>query len=136
MPPVKILIAQDPRALAKTEKAFTGYDILTALDIKAADYWLLRHEIDAFIIGAHFDDSRGVQLVSIIRNNFEHRNKPIIMVRLLPSDNAQMIRTTFGALIDSGAVNAFLEFDENDPETSKKIREAVDQQLQIYHIKK
>jgi hypothetical protein len=132
MPPSKILIAQNPRALAKTERAFTGYDILTALDVKAAEYWLLRHNIDAFIIGAHFDDSRGLQLASIIRSNAKHKERPIIMVRLLTSDNSQMLRTTFGALIDSGTINAYLEFEEDDAEASKKIREAVDQQLQIY----
>jgi response regulator RpfG family c-di-GMP phosphodiesterase len=135
MPPVKILIAQAPRALAKTESAFTGYDILTALDIKAAEYWLLRHEIDAFIIGVHFDDSRGVQLASIIRNNIKHKNRPIIMVRLLESDNLQMFRTTFGALIESGTIDAYLEFDSEDPEIPKKIRQAMDSQLQVYRTK-
>ena len=135
MPTVKILIAQSPQALAKTEKAFSGYDILTAFDIKAADYWIQRHQIDAFIIGVHFDESRGVELASLIRTSAKQQNKPIIMVRLLASENSHMFRTTFGALIETDIINAYLDFDEDDDSAPDKIRQCLDEQLQIYREK-
>lgn len=132
MPPVKILIAQSPRALAKTERSFTGYEIFTAFDLKAADYWMQRHELDAFIIGVHFDDSRGVELASLIRANAKHKDRPIVIVRLLASENAQLFRTTLDALVQTGIINQYLEFEETEAEIPEKIRAAVDQQIHNY----
>lgn len=135
MPVAKILIAQDPRALAKTERAFSGCDILTAFDVKAAEYWMQRHNIDVFVIGVHFDDSRGVELASIIRAHEKYKDSPIIMVRILPSNNIPLLRTTFDTLINSGIINSYVDFDETDEDAPEKIREAADHQLHLYREK-
>jgi DNA-binding response OmpR family regulator len=82
----KILIAQNPTAVDITAKALPDYDLVIVTDLLNTQYQIREKGIDIFVIGIHFDDSRAVDLISVIRKDDKYRKTPILILRLLPTE--------------------------------------------------
>lgn len=128
MSSARILIAEDNKVLPYIRHALVGYELLVATSLKEADRFVAESAIDLFILGVHFDDSRGTELASNIRRSAAHAQTPIILLRCLPSTIAKFIRSSTNALKASGTITEFLEL-ENVEQISDELRKAVESHL-------
>lgn len=122
---MRILIAQEARSLGMVADALRGYELLTATTLQEAERLLLEDGIDLFVVGIHFDDSRGVELIKVIRKDSRHAKNPIVVARLIPSDHAQILRQTMDVMCAMQVVNAYIE-EDGQPGVEHRLREAVD----------
>jgi DNA-binding response OmpR family regulator len=123
--PARILIAEEKSVLAAVAQALEGYELLKATTLPEAERLMLEDGIDLFVIGIHLDDSQSMVLVKQIRNKKNHAKTPIVMIRLLPSANAEMLRFTLDYMKTVQGISAYLEL-ENDPRSTQNIRAAVE----------
>jgi CheY-like chemotaxis protein len=121
---IRVMIAQDAKALGATRDALEDYQLVVVTDMQAAQHEVIEDGIDLFVIGLHFDESRAIELVSFIRNDPGHKKTPIIFVRLLPTTMKDILKSTVMALIKAGTINQYLEL-EGDPDYVTKIKAAV-----------
>lgn len=118
------MVAHDPARLEVITKALEGHELVLVNDLQAAQYQILEDEIDLFVVGIHFDDSRSIELIDLIQKDQKHTNTPVILIRLLHTPLADFLRTTVATLIKLGTVTQYLELaDDLNPELS--LREAV-----------
>ena len=120
----RILIAHDANHLGVVTKALEGYDLVVVSDVMGAQYQIMEDGIDLVIIGIHFDESRAIELVNIIRSDDKHKKTPIVLIRLSPTGLSESINVTTAALIKIGTVSEYLEL-ESDPEAALKIKDVV-----------
>jgi response regulator RpfG family c-di-GMP phosphodiesterase len=123
--PARILIAEEESVMGLIVQGLDGYELLQATAFSEAKRLVCEHGISLFIIGIHFDDSQAMALVKFIRTEKHHKETPIVIVRLLPSKNANMLRQTLDVMKTIQGISDYLEL-VNDPQASNKIRAAVD----------
>lgn len=111
------------------ESALAGYDLYTATSLQQAQRLIWEDGIDIFVIGIHFDESRAMELVKLIREEPKHRKTPIIVVRFWPSDNAKILRQTIEVMKSVRAVSDYIEADSEERPFVERVREAVEKHL-------
>ncbi len=86
---------------------------------------ILEDGIDLFLVGIHFDESRALELIPLIRKDTRHSETPIIVIRLLPTENQKLLKQSVNAMQSLHIVSDYLEL-EDDRKAKLKIRQAVD----------
>ncbi|MBA4027129.1 MAG: hypothetical protein C0473_02705 [Cyanobacteria bacterium DS3.002] len=128
--PARILIAQEKTCIDVLVNALAGYDLITTSRLVEAERMVVEGGIDLFVVGVHFEDSRGLELVEFIRKDVAHA--PIIVVRYKSSEIADLLRQTIEAVRRVKAINAYVEADSNFGDGrsfGQRVREAVEQSL-------
>ena len=129
MPTTKILIAVRDEAISMVEAALEGYELIVPRDMAQAKKLLLENVINLFVIGILFDDSSAIDLITTVRLDSKQRNTPILVVRLMPSLYADLLRNMMRILKELGTVSDYLEPDLADLDIKERIRAAVEQYL-------
>ena len=129
MPTAKILIAVRDEAISMVEAALEGYELIVPRDMAQSKKLLLETVIDLFVIGVLFDDSSAIDLITTVRLDSKQGNTPILVVRLMPSLYADMLRNMMRILKELGTVSDYLELDLADLEVKERIRAAIEQYL-------
>lgn len=137
MQQTKILIAAHPRALASFVRWLDpSYDVLAVTGLQQAQALLAAEsDIGLFLIGAHFDDSQALELINAIRSMERHQTTPLIVVRTMASDYAQLLKQTFTAMKTVKGITEYLDFD-TEREAGPSVIEAISRALQIKTMEK
>jgi hypothetical protein len=125
----RILVAQDAHAFAPIEQALKDYDLIQATTFYQAKKLVVKNNISLFVIGIHFDDSRCMDLIQLIRKDTAHGTTPIVVVRLLPSPHAGMLRSTLAVMKTVHGITDYIESEGDDLDIEEKIRAAVQEGL-------
>jgi response regulator RpfG family c-di-GMP phosphodiesterase len=124
----KLLLAMNRPYLPLVEAALADYEILPATTLSQAEKLIFQDGIDMCIISVHFDDSRAVDLIRLIRESKNHRHTPICILRLMSTQNAAYLKHTMITMQLTQEVGEYLELND-DPEFAEKIKSAVQRQL-------
>lgn len=124
----KILIAQSPISMARTVNAVSCYQIETVSEFGEACQIANEKKFDLFLIGVHFDESRGIDFVNVIRTISKHQGIPIILIRFVPTLVGESLKLIADALVKVGAISQYLEV-EGEANAENLVREAVANQL-------
>lgn len=131
----RILIAEEQNVIHEAAKILgEKYELVLATKLKEAKRLCIETGIDLFVIGIHFDDSRAMELVKLIRLGEMHAKAPVIIVRMSPTDHDRLLRQTIDHMIRVGAVSDYIESAEKDKENEDRnfaaqLREAVARNL-------
>jgi PleD family two-component response regulator len=120
----RILIAEAMAEMPKISSALSAHELLETTTLQQAVRLVIEDGIELFVIGVHFDDSRAVELVKLIRADKNHQDTPVLMVRLAPSKMADFIRQTLETMKAMQVISDYLEL-ENDAFADSKLRDAV-----------
>ncbi len=99
MNPARILVADESKVLARIRRALARYDLIETSTMQQVQRMIIEDEIDLFLVGAHFDDSRTMDFIKAVRIDERHKSTPIVVVRLSPSAHAAILRSTFETMI-------------------------------------
>jgi response regulator RpfG family c-di-GMP phosphodiesterase len=125
----KLLLAMNRPYLPLVEAALADYQILSATTLSQAEQLIIEDGIDMCLISVHFDDSRSVDLIRLIRESKHHKHTPICVLRLLPTQNAAYLKQTMTTIQLTQEIGEYLELND-DPAFAEKIKIAVQQQLE------
>lgn len=125
----RILIAEDKSVISIVSNALDGYELIETTMLQEAKRAVAKHHIDLFVIGIHVDDSLALELVRFIRTKAQYKDTPLILVRLLPSQNAEVLRETISAMKSLHKISEYLEV-ELDAAPAEKLRRAAEKLLQ------
>ena len=125
-----ILVAQEASGHELIRSALLGLNLLTVTDTRDAVQHIEESDIDLFVIGIHFDESRAIELIDTIRTNRKHADSPIVVIRLLPTPFVESLRSAAAVLIKTGSIDAYVEL-EGKGNAAELLRDAVDEQLSI-----
>jgi hypothetical protein len=120
----RIVLAATELALPLLRAALTEHELLEAKTMQQAERFVLEDSIELFVIGVHFDDSRVMDLVTLIRLRPEHKKTPILVIRVTPSTMASFISQTMDAMKILQVISDYLEL-EGDPLAELKIKNTV-----------
>lgn len=120
----KLLLANRAELILVIKEALSKYELLETTTLRQAERLVIEDGIDCFVIGIHFDDSRALDLVKFIRSTASHKSTPIIVTRILPSLNAQMLKDNVTIWHSIYRISDYLEL-ESDSEAGEKVRAAV-----------
>jgi DNA-binding response OmpR family regulator len=120
----RILLALEPAAFPEMRRALAAYELLEAANLTQAQNYLLDPRIDMFVVGIHFDDSRAMELIRIIRSNKRLKSVPVLVIRTLPSEQAKLLRDALGMMKVVMAISDYMEL-EGDAQAAAKVAEAV-----------
>jgi len=124
----RILLAQEKAVIVKTCDALYGYHVIPVDTIIQAHRQILKPGLDLFVIGIHFDDSNGLELVKSIRESEHYSKTPIIIIRMLPSSLAKTLRRSVNAVRKFFEIAAYLELEaSSDP--VRDLRQEIKKQL-------
>lgn len=129
MDSARILIAHESKGLDTIAEALKDFELVCVTDAQGARAQIAQHHFDLILVGMHFDDSRAVELISHLCQTENHKNTPVILVRMLPSKVAAFLRSTAESLIKVSSVRQYLEV-EGDSEAASKIKAAVLTEIQ------
>jgi DNA-binding NtrC family response regulator len=133
MTSAKILVADDMDSILKVRNALTGYEVLETLYLAEAKRLVIEDGIQLFLIGIHFDDSHAMDLIKFIRHDKKHADTPILVQRMIPSQNAEILRQTLNAMRSLQIVNDYVELaDHKDADST--LRAAVEKLLSMEKI--
>ncbi|HEY9777898.1 MAG TPA: hypothetical protein V6C81_29320 [Planktothrix sp.] len=107
-----VLLADEPRYAKRLKEALAQYNLIEATSVENAEQLMTDHKVDLVIVGAHFDDSRSVQLINAVRKDTRHKESPILAVRMAPSDNPKILLDTFSTMIKLRLLSAYLEIND------------------------
>ncbi|MDR3615311.1 MAG: hypothetical protein P4L53_17260 [Candidatus Obscuribacterales bacterium] len=124
----RLLLAMNRPYLPRVEAALADYEVLSATTLSQAEKLIFQDGIDMCIVSVHFDDSRAVDLIRLIRESKNHRHTPICVLRLMSTKNAAYLKHTMETMQLTQEVGEYLEVDD-DPRFAEKIKSAVQQQL-------
>jgi len=127
MRPARILIAEVETQMSKIRAALVGFELVEVTTLQQAERMVMEDGIDLVVVGIHFDDSRAIQLINIVRSDSKHVATPVIVVRLCRSNHPGVLRHTMGYLLVN-TISEYVEVD-GDPELEEKIRAAVKKYL-------
>ncbi|MBX9721747.1 MAG: hypothetical protein K2X81_10155, partial [Candidatus Obscuribacterales bacterium] len=119
-----IVLAMAQATFPAMRKALGAYKLLEAGTLDQAQRLLKEPNIDMFVIGIHFDDSRAMEFVRMIRSNRRMKSIPILITRLLPTEQGRILRETLDVMKVVMAIDDYLEL-EGDPQSEEKIQKAV-----------
>jgi len=125
----KILLAQEATVVAYSAEALSCYHVISVTTFAQAQRAILDEDIEVFVIGIHFDDSKAIELVRQIRNSHKHFHKPIIIIRVLPSQLAKTLKHSVMAVKKLYDIADYLEL-EHSADPSQELCEAIDNQLE------
>ena len=128
MEPARILLAEDANNLPTLTAALRGYELLATVTLKQAERLIIEDGINIIVVGIHFEDSRAMELIQMVRLDAKHEKTPIIVHRLNPSDHGAVLRQTLDVMKTLKVIQEYLEL-EGNPAAKQKIREAVEQYL-------
>jgi len=120
----RILLALEPEAFPEMRHALAAYELLEAANLNQAQNYLLEPDIDMFVLGIHFDDSRAMELIRIIRSNKRLKTVPVLVIRTLPSEQAKLLRDALGMMKVVMAISDYIEL-EGDVQAGAKVAETV-----------
>ncbi len=115
-------------AMPRMRAALAGHELLETTTLQQSERLVIEDIIDLFVIGIHFDDSRTMELVKLIRLDPKHKETPILITRLTPSSMAEFIQQTMETMKSLRVVTDYLEL-EDDPMADVKIRDTVSRLL-------
>jgi response regulator RpfG family c-di-GMP phosphodiesterase len=125
-----IFIAEDTSVISIISHALEGcYELIEVTTLPEAKRLSAGVHIDLFIIGIHFDDSHALELVKFIRTESDHKKAPLLIIRLLPSQNPQILLQTIEVMKPLQQIGEYLEL-EFDSDQPKQIRNTVERLLQ------
>lgn len=127
--PTKILVAIRPEAEPAVEEALDGYDLLIVRSVQEAVQCFGKNDIDFFMVGILFDDSKALEFIKIIRAEQKYADTPILVVRLMPTMHEEMLRTVMETMLAAKVVKNYFEIDWQHPEFKQLIREEVERHL-------
>jgi len=125
----KILLAQEFSVIADSAEALSCYDVIAMSTLAQAQRAILDDDIDVFVIGIHFDDSNALDLVRQIRSCQKHYCKPVILIRVLPSQFAKTLKHSVMAVQKLYDIADYLELEQSD-DPALELCEAIDYQLE------
>lgn len=128
MSPPLILFAADKFILQAVKPAFTAYKVEVASQIPQVLQIIKNQHVDLFLIDVHFDDSKALDLIEIIRTSPTYTNTPVLLFRLLPSVHADLLRYTVLQLIVVYKITLYLELEESE-DAASELRTAVQNYL-------
>ena len=73
MQPARILIADLPSALPAIRQALSGYELVEVTTFELANRMLMEDGFKLVVVGIHFDDSRAIELINILRQDENHK---------------------------------------------------------------
>jgi hypothetical protein len=115
-----ILIAEDPIAMPYLREALEPHALIECVDTQDALKKMSDQDIDFFVVGIHFDESRGVDLVTLIRNEDRYKETPILVVRLLKTHLGPFLKENMGVLKTLWPNIGYMEFDEAATDSTLK----------------
>ena len=116
----RILIAEDPIAMPYLREALETHVLIECVNTQDALKSMSEHDIDFFVVGIHFDESRGVDLVPLIRNEDRYKETPILVLRLLKTQFGPFLKENMGVLKTLWPNLEYIEFDEAPAESTLK----------------
>jgi DNA-binding response OmpR family regulator len=105
----RILIAVSKLALPEGSAALAAHELLEITTLRQSETLIAQDVIDMFVIGVHFDDSRSVELVKLIRQSSKYKTTPILMLRVTPSEMAHFIKQTMDAMKHLWSITDYVE---------------------------
>ncbi|CAN5227115.1 hypothetical protein BH11CYA1_BH11CYA1_29590 [soil metagenome] len=126
----RLLLAVNLPYLPIIQHALSDYDLCGATTILQAQRLLIEDGFDMCIISIHFDDSRAVELINFMSESKEHKNTPIIVLRLHASEHTALLKSTVDALKKTVNVCEYLEASK-ETELTTRLRQAVAKHLHI-----
>lgn len=130
VPNSKVLIAEDTAVIGAIEVALVGCELSIAKDLSSARQHIEDDVFALFVIGAHFDESRAIELAQSISDHAKHKGKPIILVRLLPT-RLQIETADVERLLETDVIHEYLEL-HDDPEWLFKLKAAAATRLKHF----
>ncbi len=124
----RILLAASAISKYLLRAALAEHELLETTTFGEAQRLVLEDGIDLFVICIFFDDSRAMELVTVIRTDPKHKQTPILVVRVTPSEMADFIRHTMNTMKTLHVISDYLELD-GDPIADIKIGDAAKEYL-------
>lgn len=131
----RILIALEAACVSEVQEALRDYDLLLAVTLSEAQKAIAEDGIELFVIGVHFDDSRSMELIRLIRLDRKHKKVPIIVTRMLPTIQTKMLHDTLELMKVLMGITDYLEL-EGDPGAKAKLKSVVKKTLFQIQAKK
>jgi hypothetical protein len=126
MPPAKIFVAVKSEPLATVVEALHGYELCIADNVQHGMRLLNeQHDIDIFIIGILFDDSKAMDLIKRVSSRETAAKRPILVVRLMSSQHEEVLKSTMKTMIELKIVKEYLEVLHTHPGAKRMIRNLV-----------
>lgn len=94
----RILVANDLQGFKRLAGILKGEDVRFAQTLTEARQLLNSVRFDLVIAGVHFDDSRAVELLQIVRTNKKTETSPFVFIRTRHSSMALEIEKTINTL--------------------------------------
>ncbi|MBS2004727.1 MAG: hypothetical protein U0103_08880 [Candidatus Obscuribacterales bacterium] len=130
MPPAKIFVAVKSEPLATVVEALHGYELCIADNVQHGMRLLNeQHDIDIFIIGILFDDSKAMDLIKRVSSRKTATKQPILVVRLMSSQHEEVLKSTMKTMIELKIVKEYLEVLHTHPGAKRMIRNLVEKYL-------
>jgi CheY-like chemotaxis protein len=107
----KVLLAETDEAYGRISKLISNYEVLSVNSVLKAPAIMSAHRIDLFLIAVHFDHSRAIDLVQLIREFSGYEQTPIIIYRSSPSNLAELLRDTILKLTKCYSVSSYLDLE-------------------------
>lgn len=115
--------------------ALEGYRLAVADDFEHALRLIQEDDdIDLFVIGILFDDSKAMELIKIIRLDTDKREVPIIVTRFMPSQYEEMLSHVMDTMKALGTVSYYFEADYQQATVKKRFRKLVEAYLPAHKI--
>jgi len=124
----RILLAESAQVLSIAKVALADYELLVVQTMQQAERRIMESSIDLFAIDIHFDDSRSMDLIKVIRLEPKHKKTPIVVLRLGRSDMGDFLQRTMDVMKTVHDISDYVKLD-GDPEAQKKLRKAIEKYL-------
>ena len=111
--------------MARVEKALAGYTLTCVSTIEDALNALQKQQFDAIVIGMHFDESRALELVKILRQDSRFASTPVFVIRVIQTPYASILKSALDIMIMVKAVNQYFECDDPGDKLGS-LRKAID----------
>lgn len=119
-----ILLANDAYGLQRLLPLLQGFDVSCAGTLMEAEKLLTKGAFDLIVVGVHFDDSRAVEFLTIVRDDEQHKFTPFVFVKTRPSTISEQLKKPILMLKKFSQVSAYVETDQLK-EDDKRIRAAI-----------
>lgn len=114
--------------------ALDGYNLVVAKDFEHSLKLIEEYEIDLFVIGILFDDSKAMELIKVIRLDAQKQHVPIVVTRFMPSQYEEMLCHVMDTMKALGTVSYYFEADYQQSSVKKRLRKLVEAYLPAHKI--
>lgn len=105
----RILVANDLQGFKRLAEILKGEDVRFVQTLSEARQIISTVRFDLVIAGVHFDDSRAVELLQIVRTNKKTEKTPFVFIRTRHSSMALEIEKTINTLQKALAHSGLIE---------------------------